>query len=94
MKQIFAVVVLSLVFGNVFGQRLDSPDRIFKNLRNYVAEPAARLARCGRMDFSEHLNDVYIDLFAHSLREASGLLRERIFRMSYEQYDLLQTANR
>lgn len=93
MKQIIAAVIFSLVFSNAFGQRLNSPDRIFTDQRNYVAEPAARLARCGRMDFSEHLIDVYVGLFADYLREAPALLRDRIFRMSYEQYDLLQAEN-
>lgn len=93
MKQVIAAVILTLVFSHVFGQGLNSPNRVFTDQRTYVAEPAARLARCGRMDFSEHLIDVYVDIFAHSLGEAPALLRERIFRISYEQYDLLQAAN-
>ena len=45
MKKIIAVVLLSLVSVNVFGQRVESPDRIFTDQRSYVAEPSARLAR-------------------------------------------------
>ena len=93
LKNIIAVVTLSLVSASVFAQRVDSPDRIFTDQISYVAEPSARLARCGRMDFAEHLIDVYVDLFANSLRTPPGLLRERLFKMSYEQYDLLQDAN-
>ena len=93
MKKIIAVVMLSLVSVNVFGQRVESPDRIFTDQRSYVAEPSARLARCGRMDFAEHLIDVYVDLFASTLRTSPGLLRERLFEMSYEQYDRLLAAN-
>ena len=93
MKRIIVAVMLSLLSAAVFGQRLESPERIFVDQRNYVAEPAARLARCGRMDFAEHLIDVYVGLFANSLRTPPGLLRERLFEMSYEQYDLLQSAS-
>ena len=93
MKKIISVVMLSLVSVSVFGQRVQSPERIFTDQINYVAEPSARLARCGRMDFAEHLIDVYVDLFANSLRTSPGLLRERLFQMSYEQYDLLQRAH-
>lgn len=93
LKNIIAVVTLSLVSTSVFGQRVESPDRIFTDQISYVAEPSARLARCGRMDFAEHLIDVYVDLFANSLRTAPGLLRERLFEMSYVQYERLQAAN-
>ena len=93
LKNIIAVLTLSLVSASVFGQRVESPDRIFTDQRSYVAEPSARLARCGRMDFAEHLIDVYVDLFANSLRTAPGLLRERLFEMSYVKYERLQAAN-
>ena len=93
MKKIMAVVILSLASANVSAQRVESPDRIFTDQRSYVAEPSARLARCGRIDFAEHLIDVYVDLFANSLRTSPGILRERLFEMSYEQYDRLQAAN-
>ena len=92
-KKILAVVILSLASASVSAQRVESPDRIFTDQRSYVADPSARLARCGRMDFAEHLIDVYVDLFANSLRTSPGLLRERLFKMSYEQYDRLQAAN-
>ena len=93
LKNIIAVLTLSLVSASVFGQRVESPDRIFTDQRSYVAEPSARLARCGRMDFAEHLIDVYVDLFANSLRTPPGLLRDRLFEMSYKQYDRLQADN-
>jgi hypothetical protein len=92
-KKIIAVVMLSVVSVSVFGQRVVSPERIFTDQKSYVAEPSARLARCGRMDFAEHLIDVYVDLFANSLRTSPGQLRERLFQMSYQQYDRLQAAN-
>jgi hypothetical protein len=78
-KKIIAVVMLSVVSVSVFGQRVVSPERIFTDQKSYVAEPSARLARCGRMDFAEHLIDVYVDLFANSLRTSPGQLRERTF---------------
>ena len=93
MKKVMVIVILSLLPASVFGQRAENLDRIFTDQRSYVAEPSARLARCGRMDFAEHLIDVYVDLFANSLRTSPGLLRERLFEMSYEQYDRLQAAN-
>jgi hypothetical protein len=92
-KKIIVVVMLSLVSASGFAQQVESPDRIFTDQRSYVAEPSARLARCGRMDFAEHLIDVYVGLFANSLRTPPALLRERLFKMSYEQYDLLQSTN-
>jgi hypothetical protein len=92
-KKIIAIMMLSLVSASVFGQRVESPERFFIDQRSYVAEPSARLARCGRMDFAEHVIDVYVDLFANSLRTSPGLLRERLFKMSYEQYDRLESAN-
>lgn len=58
----------------------------------HVAEPSARLARCGRMDFAEHLIDVYVDLFASPQGMPSEILRERIFRLSYTQYDQFERA--
>ena len=93
LKNIIAVITLSLVSASVFAQRVDSPDRIFTDQRSYVAEPSARLARCGRMDYAEHLIDEYVDLYANSLRTPPGLLRERLFEMSYKQYDRLKVAN-
>ena len=93
MKQIIAAVLLSLLFGSVYGQRIDSPERITVDQRNYVAEPAARLARCGRMDFATHLIDVYVDRFSRHLAVAPNTLRDRLFKMSYEQYEVLQLVN-
>jgi len=93
MKQMIAAAVLSLLIGNAYGQRIDSPARITVDQRNYVAEPAARLARCGRMDFATHLIDVYVDRFSGHLATAPETLRERLYKMSYEQYEVLHLAN-
>jgi len=93
MKQIIAVVMLSVIFGNVFGQHLESSTRTAIDQRNFVAEPAARLARCGRMDFALHLIDVYVDHFSGHLAISPYLLRERLLKMSYEQYEVLQLVN-
>ena len=93
MKQFIVAVILSLLYGSAFSQQLDSPGRIAIDQRNYVAEPAARLARCGRMDFSVHLIDVYVNRFAKHLALHPESLRERLFKMSYEQYELLRLVN-
>ena len=93
MKTIIAAMMLSLVSANVFGQRFEMPERIFIDQRIYVAEPAARLARCGRMDLAEHLIDTYVNLYALSLASPPAFLREQLFKMSYEQYDLLERDN-
>lgn len=86
-----ATAALSLLLTtSLNAQRIDSPDRIFTDQRNYVAEPAARLARCGRVDFSEHLIDQYVELFATSLGVSPALLREQLFELSYREYDNLQ----
>ena len=93
MRLMIAAVLLSLMIGNAYGQRIDSPARISIDQRNYVAEPAARLARCGRMDFATHLIDVYVDRFSRHLSTAPETLRERLYKMSYEQYEVLLLAN-
>ena len=93
MRLMIAAVLLSLMIGNVYGQRIDSPERITIDQRNYVAEPAARLARCGRMDFATHLIDVYVDRFSRHLSTAPETLRDRLYKMSYEQYEVLLLAN-
>ncbi len=86
-----ATIALSvLLTTSVHAQRIDSPQRIFTDQRNYVAEPAARLARCGRMDFAEHLIDQYVELFANSLATPPTLLREQLLELSYREYDSLQ----
>ena len=82
-------IFLSLLLTTGHAQRVDSPERIFTDQRSYVAEPAARLARCGRMDFAEHLIDTYVDLFAASLAVPPMRLREQIFELSYQEYDNL-----
>jgi len=93
MKQLIAAVLLSLLLGSAYGQRIESPARITIDQRNYVAEPAARLARCGRMDVATHLIDVYVDRFSGHLATTPETLRERQYKMSYEQYEVLLLAN-
>ncbi len=44
------------------------------------------------MDFAEHLIDVYVGLFASPQGMPAAMLRERIFRLSYIQYDQLERA--
>ena len=84
------VFALSITLtSNLFAQQTDSPARIFTDQISYVAEPAARLARCGRMDFSEHLIDTYVELFASQLAIPPALLRHHLFKLSYHEYDRL-----
>lgn len=93
MKQLIAAVMLLMLFGSVYGQRIESTARISADLRSYVAEPAARLARCGRMDFSTHLIDVFVDRFSSRLAIERDTMREQLYKMSYEQYEVLRLAN-
>ena len=93
MKQMIAVIFLSLLFANTHAQRIESPARISADQRSYVAEPAARLARCGRMDFSTHLIDVFVDRFSRRLAIDPGTMRDQLYKMSYEQYEVLRLAN-
>lgn len=83
------LVPAMLLSASAGAQRIDSPDRIFTDQRTYVAEPSARLARCGRMDFAEHLIDTYVDLFASELRTTQYSLRNYLFELSYQEYDKL-----
>ena len=86
----FLLVPAMMLSASAGAQRVDSPDRIFTDQRTYVAEPSARLARCGRMDFAEHLIDTYVDLFATELRTTPYSLRNHLFELSYQEYDRLQ----
>ena len=80
------VIALSIVLTpDLFAQRIDSPARIFTDQVGYVAEPAAWLTRCGRMDFSEHLIDTYVELFAYSLAIRPQTLRDHLFELSYHE---------
>ncbi|MGB5765377.1 MAG: hypothetical protein WBM38_01455 [Arenicellales bacterium] len=93
MRKIIAAIFLSLLIGSVYGQHIENPQRMSVEQRAYVAEPAARLARCGRMAFATHLIDVYVDRFSLHLAIAPDTLRESLYKMSYEQYEVLLLAN-
>jgi len=88
---VVAMMVLAMHTAAAQGRNMNEQEMIrYEN--EHVAEPSARLARCGRMDFAEHFISVYVDLFSSPQGMPAEMLRERIFRLSYVQYDLLERA--
>lgn len=88
---VVAMMVLAMHTAAAQGRNMNEQEMIrYEN--EHVAEPSARLSRCGRMDFAEHFINVYVDLFSSPQGMPAERLRERIFRLSYVQYDLLERA--